>query len=70
MIEVHELWKPHKSIVFLERVYYLEPDVNAKGYNALVVAMTEMDVEGILHMDHEENGHMLGRCRLKGRFSV
>ena len=48
IIEVHEFVKTEQiDPVFLERVYYLEPDVHLKGYNALVGALGEMDVEGI-----------------------
>ena len=48
IIEVHEFVKTEQiDPVFLERVYYLEPDVHVKGYNALVGALGEMDVEGI-----------------------
>jgi DNA end-binding protein Ku len=47
-IEVHEFVKtgqidPH----FLDRVYYLEPDVQAIGYASLAAAMKELDVAGI-----------------------
>ncbi len=48
MIEVHEFVKTEQiDPVFLERVYYLEPDNLSKGYNALVGALTEMDAVGI-----------------------
>ncbi|MDP2973227.1 MAG: Ku protein, partial [Deltaproteobacteria bacterium] len=48
MIEVHEFVKTeHIDPVFLERFYYLEPDIHVKGYNALVGALGEMDVAGI-----------------------
>ena len=48
MIEVHEFVKTAQiDPVFLERVYYLEPEVHAKGYTALASAMSEMDVAGI-----------------------
>lgn len=48
MIEVHEFVKTEQiDPVFRERVYYLEPDMHVKGYNALVGALGEMDVEGI-----------------------
>jgi DNA end-binding protein Ku len=48
MIEVHEFVKTgHIDPIFLERVYYLEPDTSLKGYNALVGALQEMGVEGI-----------------------
>jgi DNA end-binding protein Ku len=47
-IEVHEFVKtsqidPH----FLDHVYYLEPDVHAKGYASLAGALKELDVTGI-----------------------
>ena len=48
MIEVHEFVKTEQvDPVFLERVYYLEPDIHVKGYNELVGALKEMDVAGI-----------------------
>ena len=48
MIEVHE-FVPTEQIdpIFLERVYYLEPDTLFKGYNSLVGALQEMAVAGI-----------------------
>jgi DNA end-binding protein Ku len=48
MIEVHEFVKAEEiDPVFLDRVYYLEPELSLKGYNALVGALREMNVEGI-----------------------
>jgi len=51
MIEVHEFVKTAQiDPIFLDRVYYLEPDmldIQGKGYDALVKALKEMDVEGI-----------------------
>ena len=48
MIEVHGFVKIEQiDPIFLERVYYLEPDTLSKGYNALVEALQEMKVEGI-----------------------
>ncbi len=48
MIEIHEFVKTGQiDPVFLERVYYLEPEIRVKGYNAMVEALKEMDVEGI-----------------------
>ena len=51
MIEVHEFVKSAQiDPIFLDRVYYLEPDmagIQGKGYDALVKALKEMDVEGI-----------------------
>jgi DNA end-binding protein Ku len=66
MIEVHEFVKTAQiDSVFLERVYYLEPDVNAKGYNALAVAMTEMDVEGICTWTMRKRSYV-GALQIKG----
>ncbi|HZE21088.1 MAG TPA: Ku protein, partial [Desulfobaccales bacterium] len=48
MIEVHEFVKPSQiNPIFLERVYYLEPDTLLKRYNALLGALQKMEVEGI-----------------------
>lgn len=47
-IEVREFVKTGQiDPIFLERIYYLEPDVHEKRYNALAAALAEMDVEGI-----------------------
>ena len=47
-IDVHEFVKSGQiDSLFLERTYYLEPDVHGKGYNALAAAMAEMGVDGI-----------------------
>lgn len=48
LIEVHEFVKTGQiDPVFLERVYYLEPEAPMRGYNALVGVLKEMGVEGI-----------------------
>ena len=48
MIEVHEFVKTDQiDAVFFERAYYLEPEIPLRGYNALVGALREMDVEGV-----------------------
>jgi len=51
MIEVHEFVKTGQiDPVFLDRLYYLEPDVadiQGKGFNALVKTLKELDVAGI-----------------------
>jgi DNA end-binding protein Ku len=48
MIEVHEFVKTSQiDPIFLDRVYYLEPDMQGKGYNALLGALKQMDVAGI-----------------------
>src|SRR5512135_3634040 len=48
MIEVHEFVKTEQiDPIFLDRVYYLEPEIPSEGYSALADALREMDVEGI-----------------------
>jgi len=48
MIEVHEFVKTGQiDPLFLDRVYYLEPDAQAKGYASLARALQETDVAGI-----------------------
>ena len=48
MIEVHEFVKTAQiDPLFLDRVYFLEPDLQGREYNALVKALKEMDVAGI-----------------------
>jgi DNA end-binding protein Ku len=48
MIEVREFVSTKEiDPLFLERPYYLEPEVPSKGYNILVAALQEMSAEGI-----------------------
>ena len=48
MIEVHEFVKAEQiDPVFLDRVYYLEPDIPLERYSTLLEALREMDVEGV-----------------------
>jgi DNA end-binding protein Ku len=48
MIEVHEFVKTGQiEPLFLDRAYYLEPDIQGKEYNALVAALKDLDVSGI-----------------------
>jgi len=48
LIEVHDFVKTGQiDPIFLERVYYLEPDTNVKGYNALAGALKEMNIAGV-----------------------
>jgi DNA end-binding protein Ku len=48
MIEIHEFVKTEDIDPLLrDRVYYLQPDTQAKGYNALVAALDEMHMEGV-----------------------
>ena len=65
-IEVHEFVKTEQiDPVFRERVYYLEPDANLKGYNALVGALKEMDVEGICTWTMRKRSY-LGALQIDG----
>ena len=67
MIEVHEFVKTEQiDPVFLERVYYLEPDVHLKGYNALVGSLEEMDVEGICTWTMRKRSY-LGALQASGK---
>jgi DNA end-binding protein Ku len=48
MVEVHEFVKTGQiDPLFLDRGYYLEADSQVKEYSALVVALKEMDAEGV-----------------------
>jgi DNA end-binding protein Ku len=48
MIEVHEFVKAEQiDPLFLERVYYLEPDTITEGYNELVEVLQELEAAGI-----------------------
>ncbi len=48
VIEVHEFVENRQiDPLFLERVYYLEPDVHLKEYNALSAALIETDAAGV-----------------------
>jgi DNA end-binding protein Ku len=67
LIEVHEFAKVGQiDPVFLERVYYLEPDDHSKGYNALVKALSEMDVEGICTWTMRKRSY-LGALQASGK---
>ena len=47
-IEVHEFVKTGQiDPLFLERVYYLEPDIHSKKYNGLAAVLKEMDLAGV-----------------------
>lgn len=47
-IQVHEFVKAaNLDPIFMERTYYLEPDLVFKGYNALVELLQEMQINGI-----------------------
>jgi DNA end-binding protein Ku len=69
MIEVHEFVKTGQiDPIFLDRVYYLEPDITniqGKGYNALVKAMKELDVTGICTWTMRKRSY-LGALQARG----
>ena len=69
MIEVHEFVKTGQiDPIFLDRVYYLEPDVTniqGKGYHALVRALKEMDVTGICTWTMRKRSY-LGALQARG----
>jgi DNA end-binding protein Ku len=67
MIEVHEFVKTAQiDPLFLDRVYYLEPDVQAKGYSALVRALQEMDASGICTWTMRKRSY-LGALQASGK---
>ncbi len=67
IIEVHEFVKTGQiDSVFLERVYYLEPDSPAKGYNALAEVLGEMNVAGICTWTMRKRSY-LGALQMGGR---
>jgi DNA end-binding protein Ku len=67
MIEVHEFVKSAQiEPLFLDRVYYLEPDVQAKGYTALVNALQEMGVAGICTWTMRKRSY-LGALQASGK---
>jgi DNA end-binding protein Ku len=67
IIEVHEFVETEQiDPIFLERAYYLEPDIPSKGYNALVGALREMDVEGICTWTMRKRSY-LGALQMHGR---
>jgi DNA end-binding protein Ku len=66
-IEVHEFVRTGQiDPVFIERVYYLEPDTHLEGYNALVGAFHEMDVEGICTWTMRKRSY-LGALQTSGK---
>jgi DNA end-binding protein Ku len=67
MIEVHEFVNTAQiDPIFLERVYYLEPDTPSKGYNALVGALQEMEVAGICTWTMRKRSY-LGTLQASGK---
>ena len=67
MIEVHEFVKTTQiDPLFLDRVYYLEPDVQATGYAALVIALQERDVAGICTWTMRKRSYF-GALQVRGK---
>jgi DNA end-binding protein Ku len=67
MIEVHEFVKAGQiDPLYLERVYYLEPDTFLGGYNELAAALTEMEVAGICTWTMRKRSY-LGALQASGR---
>jgi DNA end-binding protein Ku len=70
MIEVHEFVKTEQiDPIFLDRLYYLEPnnpEIQGKGYNALVGALKEMDVEGICTWTMRKRSY-IGALQARGK---
>jgi DNA end-binding protein Ku len=69
MIEVHEFVKAEQiDPIFLDRLYYLEPDnpdIHGNGYNALVRVLKEMGVEGICSWTMRKRSY-LGALQARG----
>jgi len=69
MIEVHEFVKTKQiDPIFFDRVYYLEPDnpeIQGKGYGALLKVLKEMDVEGICTWTMRKRSY-LGALQARG----
>lgn len=67
MIEVHEFVKAEQiDPLFLDRVYYLAPDIHLKEYNVLVEVLREMDVEGICTWTMRKRSY-LGALQASGK---
>jgi DNA end-binding protein Ku len=67
VIEVHEFVKTEQiDPVFLDRVYYLEPDIPSGGYSTLVEALSEMDVEGICTWTMRKRSY-IGALQVSGK---
>lgn len=66
MIEVHE-FVPAAQIdpLFLDRVYYMEPDTFLEGYGELAAALLEMDMAGICSWTMRKRSY-LGAVQAKG----
>jgi len=66
-IEVHDFVKIEQiDPVFLDRVYYLEPDILVEGYAALVSVLQEMDAAGICTWTMRKRSY-LGAVQASGK---
>jgi DNA end-binding protein Ku len=66
-IDVHEFVKADQiDPVFLERVYFLEPDDRVKGYNALAGALRALDMVGICTWTMRKRSY-LGALQMSGK---
>ncbi len=66
-IDVHEFVKTEQiDPVFLDRVYYLEPDTILGGYGELVEVLQEMDVAGICTWTMRKRSY-LGALQARGK---
>lgn len=67
LIEVHEFVRSAQiEPLFMDHAYYLEPDVQAKGYSALVKALQEMEVAGICTWTMRKRSY-LGALQTSGK---
>jgi DNA end-binding protein Ku len=67
VIEVHEFVKSGQiDPVFLERAYYLEPEIRGKGYMALAGVLSEMGLAGICTWTMRKRSY-LGALQAGGR---
>jgi DNA end-binding protein Ku len=67
LIEIHEFVKSAQiDPVYISRGYYLEPDIQAKEYNALAAALMEMAVEGICTWTMRKRSY-LGALQASGK---
>lgn len=66
-IEVHEFVKSAQiDPIFLDRLYYLEPDNLSRGYTALVGALQEMEAAGICTWTMRKRSY-LGALQARGK---
>jgi DNA end-binding protein Ku len=67
MIEVHEFVRTEQiDPVFLERMYYLEPDNSLKGYSEFVAVLKEMNMAGICSWTMRRRSY-LGALQTNGK---